>query len=468
MPMLANFAALIFSPARNPARLGVVGSVIVLAGSAMFLPASELQVTVKPALDNAMLINPGKGWLQYGWPNEKYTRTMIGLGYIRFNWAELEPEEGRFNWQPVEDAIARFGSYGKKLSCGVMNASVHTHGRYVTPKWVFDAGAQPHEYWSPYWKKETQIVPKNWQDDQVFFAKMHDFIAAFGKRYDGNPALESIDIRSYGNWGEGHLGSIPNGKELISATPEILRHAYVEPYFAAFHKTRLIIPWGNATYNSVYDWATQQGAGMRRDGILSQWSADGSECFRSFGHAPATFEFCWNYQETKAKGYWKPDLLLKSIRAGKPSYLQWYDDLYEENQDLCQQIGNLLGYHFVLKQVTYPSEFALDRGFSVACQWLNDGVAPLYEPAVVSCALLDAHGKVSDRCWLPDVKPQTWLPDQISQFRASVRFPKAIPGTYRLALGIFTSQNPDAEVYRIGNQGRTADGWYVLGEISCR
>jgi len=54
-------------------------------------------VTIRPLRDNAMLINPGKGWVQY-YGADKYTKDYISVGYTRWAWSVLEPKEGQFNW----------------------------------------------------------------------------------------------------------------------------------------------------------------------------------------------------------------------------------------------------------------------------------------------------------------------------------------------------------------------------------
>ena len=430
--------------------------------------AEDASITVHPVVDEAMLINPGKGWVQYGRPNNRNTAEMIGVGYARFDWSVLQPAEDQFDWSTVDQALAAFKAYGKRTVIGVMNASVHMKSAYCTPKWVFDAGAATFTYQSPYWPEGKQVIAANWQDDQVFLRKMQAFVAAFGKRYDGHPDVEAVDVRSYGNWGEGHFGEIPGAKALKVATPDVLKTQYFQPYFTAFPKTRLVIPWGQASFNSVYDWASEQGAGMRRDGILSHWSPDGVECLRSFGHAPAHFEFCWNYRETKAQGWWKPDVLLKSIRTGKPTFIQFYDDMYNENKELFREIGNLVGYHFVLDQAVYPSAITSDQSLALTTHWRNDGVAPLYNEALVAVALLDAGDHVVSRAWLSGVDPRTWAPDAVTKVAARATLPAAKAGAYRLALGLFAHREDSSPVYRIGNQGRTEDGWYVLGPITIR
>ena len=99
-----------------------------------------------------MLLNPGKGWVQY-YGTDKYTKDYISVGYTRWPWSVLEPEEGRFNWKAIDDFIRMFKEYGKKTAFGVMSVSTGL-GQFVTPKWVFDAGAVPH------WRFRTAHRPR--------------------------------------------------------------------------------------------------------------------------------------------------------------------------------------------------------------------------------------------------------------------------------------------------------------------
>ena len=99
--------------------------------------------------------------------------------------------------------------------------SARGSGHYVTPKWVFDAGAVPLAVPDDSSPTGQQIIPKNW-DDPVFLQKMKAFVQALGKHYDGNPDIAFLDIRSYGNWGEGHTGML-NAPGIILTPPENLK-----------------------------------------------------------------------------------------------------------------------------------------------------------------------------------------------------------------------------------------------------
>jgi len=235
------------------------------------------------------------------------------------------------------------------------------------------------------------------------------------------------------------------------------------PYFQAFPHTQLVVPWGSNMYDSVYDWAVSQGAGMRRDGILSMWSKDGSECLRAYGHHPSVFEYCDGYADMKKSGWWKPDVLKNTyFHGGKPSYMQWDSRIFEENREFCMSLGNYIGYHFILQEAVVPKTLRHSEPFQVQLQWLNDSVAYLYEPCSVAIALLDADNKVVQKQWLAGSQPKTWEPGKTKTDSFDVAFSAVSKGTYKLAVGLYLNQQDAHPAYRLGIQGRTAEGWYVL------
>jgi hypothetical protein len=429
------------------------------AGTGTHLAASGT-ITVRPAVDESMLINPGKGWVQY-YGSDKYTKDCIGVGYTRWAWSVLEPREGQYNWKEIDDFIAQFKRLGKKTAFGVMSVSTGL-GQYVTPKWVFDAGAAPLAVPDDASTTGQQIIPKTW-DDPVFLKKLKAFIQALGKHYDGHRDIAFLDIRSYGNWGEGHIGML-KAPGIVLTPAENLKNNYFLPYIEAFPHTQLIIPWGHDGYNGVYDWAVGKGAGMRRDGILSQWSKDGSECLRAFGRAPAVFEYCDGYADMKKDKRWNTDALMAYIRAGKPSYMQWDPQIFKENTEFCLKLGNTIGYHFVLQQAVLPARPSVSAPFQLQLTWLNDGVAYLYEPCSVAIALLGPDQAVVQKQWAVQSKPATWAPGASATETLSIQFKGVPAGSYQVAIGLFLDPKDPDPAYRLGIQGRTASGWYVVGD----
>ena len=112
-------------------------------------PAGDNIQTLKFSANSKPVVNPGKGWVIYGVSPKGHTQEALALcssAYTRFHWSELEPEEGKFNWTPVDNAIAAWTKAGKQFGFGVMCESFHSDTKYNTPKWVYDAGVPSIQY----------------------------------------------------------------------------------------------------------------------------------------------------------------------------------------------------------------------------------------------------------------------------------------------------------------------------------
>ena len=419
-------------------------------------------VTIYPAESTALLTNPGKGFVQY-WDFDATYANEISTGYSRYDWSDIEPRQGVFNWKLIDNEIAKFKAAGKKFAFGVMCAntarSINTpdSGKYVTPKWVFDAGAQGRAIQTTYWETNvpfTQVIPV-WTD-AIFLAKLDKFIALLGKRYNGDRDIAFIDIRSYGNWGEQHTYEI--GGTPLTADQLLIQHLQV--YKNAFPATRLITPWGISDYNGSYTWAVNNGIGIRRDGIFKY--SNGSECTMTAGKAPAVFEYTANYAWITSQGLWNPDTLSNYVEIGKPSYIQFDNDMYNANKDLYTKIANRVGYHFVLKSATSPLVITNKVACNVQTEILNRGVTQIYEPCMVAVALIDATGKVVQKQWLSGLNPSQWLSDTDVTQQSSVTFSGVTAGKYTLAIGLFASQADASPAYKLANTNILANNWFLL------
>jgi hypothetical protein len=429
----------------------------VLAG--MAIAAGDDTRVIRPVRDDALLLNPGKGYVQYYEPDNTNTDAYIGIGYNRCYWADLEPVEGQFKWEIIDDTIKQFKAHGKKTGYRVMNAGTGMGKISGTPQWVFDAGAVPLDVPDETSPTGKHRVPKDWADP-IFLKKMHNYIQALGKRYDGNPDIAFFDMGGYGNWGEGHTGGLPGSQW----TPgEVFKPAYLQPYIDAFPHTQLILLWGGAT-DGVWDWCINRNIGVRRDGILSEWS-DGTECAKALGHAPAVYEDNNNYTHMKKAGTWPGNQWVTDYLRGRPSYWQFDANYLKDDPVFYKNLGNRIGYHFILQEATIPTHIKAGRPFTITWKWLNDGVAPLYEPCQVAIALLDDKDQVVQQQWLTASQPAKWLPDASTTETLSVNFPNIPPETRKLAVGLFLERSNTVPDYRLGIQGRTTQGWYVLYNI---
>jgi len=426
--------------------------------------------TLKFEASSKPLVNPGKGWVVYGGSPKGHCQEALDVcstSYTRFCWSQLEPEEGKFNWNPIDDAIDAWSDAGKQFSFGVMCESFHSSVKYNTPKWVFDAGLPSIEYDG--WKVKGQVAPKNWENP-VFLEKLKNFIDAMGKRYDGDPRIAFIDIRSYGQWGEGHLGHLKGSEEI---SPEGLRK-HIQIHLDAFRKTRLMIPWGVKRLDPVYDWAVEQGVGIRRDGILG--NSNGSELERCKGKAPSFGEWYFGYGEhAKSVGQYAwgdklEDRITDDTVRGAMTWqnLGQYDPndrLVKEHRPYVDKMTNRMGYHFALKELTIPSSVPSGSAFDASFLWTNSGLAFVFIPCKPVAALLDDDGKPVAKCSLKGSEPAKWAPGQETRETATLKF-NAAPGSYRLAVGLFSDPMRKSPDILLGMEGERVDGWQLLGRFA--
>jgi hypothetical protein len=408
---------------------------------------SGTSLTVQPVPDTSLLINPGKGFVEYFSPSA-YTKEYTGIGYTRPNWSDFEPAEGKYNWNAIDQIISMFAQCGRKTAFGVINTT--DWFQYATPKWVFDAGAVPKAIPTKTNPSGSYMLPSSWSDP-VYLAKMKAFIAALGKRYNGNPNIAFMDMRNYGIWGEGN-GALAG---IAVASSGNVQNNYYGPYVQAFPNTLVL---ENAVYPSVAAWLVARGCGNRMDGIMSG-SGDGSQGLISYPFHQATMEY-WGMSPDHYRGGAENELLIW-ITGGRPSYLQLDPELCSKDGNFYRMIGNLIGYHFTIQQATIPKEIQAGIPFPLSFTWLNDGVAPLCEPCSVAVALLDANDNPVQRQWLADSNPKRWMPGLSKTEKFNVTFP-VVPSGCKLAVGLFSKQtdaNPD---FKLGNQGRTPAGWYII------
>ncbi len=446
---------------------------MILVASSCFAQ-TRVQDTLYVAEDTTPIFrNPGKGWVFYTTWFNTMTPEQVARGsvcYSRFSWADLQPTATTYNWPTIDQQMARCKAAGMRYAFGVMNVSMDwgPDDGYAVPKWVFDSGATYYRVQDIRRPTLFNVIPY-WTNNPVFFAKQNAFIQALANRYKGSPDLAWVDIRSYGNWGEGHLGSInkdETGKTIVEPTPKALMQDYFLPYFHAFAGTQLIIPFGHHGFDSTYRWAVDSGMGMRRDG-LPDWS-DGSDIGWADGKQPTVVEYTDNYTNLVASGVWKDSTVTKAVLRAHASYAEISRGdpvgFIKSADAYMKNLANKIGYHFVLKSISLPwTHMVAKSPFYVSMNWVNLGTTNLYrQNAFLGLALLDSTNKLVDTAWIKGVDPKSWRPGKIA-VSDSVTFTKALPGRYTLAVGLFTSKTKTNPDYRIGNSGRDSLGWTHLG-----
>ncbi|MEX2245322.1 MAG: beta-galactosidase [Dehalococcoidia bacterium] len=121
------------------------------------------------------------------------SQLALGINPL-LDWAQLEPQEGVYNWSHVDALLAAAHAKGKRVALRIYT----NKGEFgqATPDWVFGAGAQAYAS-EP--GSARQPVPT----DPVFAEKFGAFLTAFGSRYDGYPDIEFVQTNAgMGTFGE--------------------------------------------------------------------------------------------------------------------------------------------------------------------------------------------------------------------------------------------------------------------------
>ena len=419
------------------------------------MTSTEEDITETKTYDtDEVLLNRGKGFVIRN-SLENKNDNVVSVVYYRFYWREIEPNEGIFDWDIIDDKIENAKKRGKKFALGISNVSSSTSYESDIPNWVYESGAK---YYTCEINGKIKKVPE-WTDD-IFIDKMNEFIKKLGERYDGNENIAYVDIRSYGNFGEQHLGAI-GGNDISSNE---LREVYIKPYLNAFSKTLLVNPWGKDIYDDTYKWAIDNGITIRRDGILKYYN--GKNIFDyAYGKKPTIFEYIYDYNSMKSKGLWSEEKLIDYIETWHPSYTEFFPEMYNDNPSFCKYIANKIGYYFKFKQANYTNTIKTTENNDITLTFTNEGVAPLYEPCTFYIGLLDQKYNLVKK-YKTDINPQKWMPNEESKEEISLQLDGVDDGDYIIALGLFYNENDEKPTYLLGNTGKTDDNWYVFGNIN--
>ncbi len=405
-------------------------------------------VTVRFRETDALFQNPGQGWMCGA--SAQQPRFPCSVVYVRFSWVDVEPEEGHYNWSVLDGPIAAARKRGASVAFRVMTASAHTRGYYCSPKWLFDAGCKSFEYTAggddptSGGARIARIEPD--YADPLYLAKHGDFIRELGKRYDGQPGVEFLDIGSYGIWGEWHT---------THPVEWSVRRQIIDMYLQAFRHTPLAMMSDDA---EAMAYALPRGAGYRRDGVGSPWHEQnwiGSAKYRNvpgfanaWQAAPVVFEWYGDYAYLMKRG-WSFERAVQFLLANHVTLIN--DNVGKVPDEAMPQLRELArraGYRFVLREVTHAARVRAGGNLKVKMQWSNAGVGRLFHKLQLHVYLLDAAGKAVAQS-AGGADPWTWLPGAIDS-TDSLHLPADLkPGEYSLAVAMVDADGKPAVKFAI-------------------
>ena len=249
-----NSANSISGEDNNLVEVGSSSSEIILSSSEIFLSSSSVNVpadsgivlsssSIGNSLDsseeipdttkiiyalkpfNGPLTNPHKGFtvpteatwtfapeFEYGphgtLNNGAWNLVTYGSGYQQ--WNKLNPAKGVYDWSELEALLEALEEHNMGYALRVFPYSpsfiksndTPEENYDWTPKYVYEEGAK--KITATYKDNGSKAAVPVW-DDSVYLHYAKEFATALAAKYDGDPRIEYIDVRTFGEIGRAHV-----------------------------------------------------------------------------------------------------------------------------------------------------------------------------------------------------------------------------------------------------------------------
>lgn len=443
------------------------------------LPREIDEVLINPGMGfttfqrfNGDVLNKGLGWTE-GFPIEYQpfkgelkndNHPMTSIAYFRVYWRYVEPERGKYNWEMIDKAIktAQERKQTLMLRIAPYGSGKTANDSTDVPSWYREMVGEKNE-WLPYgegWRVDAE--------DPRYAKYFGNMISELGKRYDGHPGLESVDLAIVGFWGEGR------GANILS---ENTRKSLVNAYTDNFKKTPLIMLLTDEKTNKYA--LSQANVGWRVDclgdmgGFGPNWSHMMDyypQGIINFGmrdawkKAPVSFEVCWVMQKWYDEG-WDIDYIIdQSLKWHISSFNGKSSPVPNEWWPSVNRWLKTMGYRFVLRNFSYPAYASPNEKVLFKSWWENKGVAPCYKDFLLAFRL---KSKAVEKIFITDANIKEWLPGDNVYDNAFFIPPDFPLGEYDLQVAIIDPLERKP-VIKLAIEGRGNDGWYQLGKIQIK
>ncbi|MBE5040898.1 DUF4832 domain-containing protein [Ructibacterium gallinarum] len=431
---------------------------------------SKKYIDLRPIIDDkTVLKNPHKGWYYHYIDNGKssplyrdkldasdHFEKFPGMNhlYLRVDWCDIEPQEGIFEWEWIDEIINVWAIYGYKFSFRV--CCYEPYLTYATPEWVRLAGARG-EYF-PSLKDDVWDNPneKLWEPDYgdpIFLNKLENMLSEFGKKYNGHPLVEFVDIGTYGTWGEGHRYA---GGCAFDAIDVLRKH--VDLHLKYFSDTTLILnddmidtacrAEGEEAAKTFMYYCIGKGIGARDDSICVKYYSDtfgydtlSLQCFfeEAYKNAPVDLEFA-HYRVVDSAIFKEGLAFVEALKNAHASYAGFHGYLHpwiDERHALTEYIANRLGYWYFITGIDLP-ECVCGTKTVMKLYVENHGWAKAYNSYTLKICAINENAKYElFSCEGINLHWENKHTETII-----LNFKNVPKGKYKLALGLYEGEIP--------------------------
>lgn len=419
--------------------------------------------------------------INMGWQNtyESHPRFEETVQYTRFNWNDLNPAEGVYDWSLIENLRQTAQSVDKGMHFRVRNVQPPPWGPgQVLPDWVIAQGALIIDI-----GEGTEPL----YSDCLFLAAHATFVNALRQRYDGDPDITFLDIGAYGYYGEWDSEQY---SEMLGTPDWHARRRLADMYlggsatrpcrqangstinvsynYPGFQQTQLIMPYTPWREDSlIYATNNRADLGIRHDALGSDMHQDqyrkeiGALVQERWENAPIIFEFSSNAHTQQA---------LATARAfAKEMHATLVHDNFggSGNDRNIESVLEVVGFRLVLDEVIYTREIEIGEPFIVNMNWRNNGSARPYTYYPLLVTLLDEYGFVVwEHEFTTDVRE--WMLNSPVVVAETMAIPSSIPvGTYDVRLS-FADLHTWTPALNLAIEGKGSDNRYQIGQVEIK
>ncbi|MBR2308838.1 MAG: hypothetical protein IKA48_16885 [Fibrobacter sp.] len=349
--------------------------------------------------------------------NRAWDLVSYGSGYQQ--WNKLNPAKGVYDWTELEKLLNALAEHNMTYALRVLpytpsfiKSDFPPQEDYDwTPPFVYEMGAKKiqidlrgteyHAY-APVW------------DDSIYIWAAKEFAKALAEKYDGDPRIEYIDVRTFGEWGEWHTSHIL-GSEMPADSVLIDMLDY---YASLFKKTQLVLPSNG--FGDVYTHALNLGITKRDDGFIGIPGRPDTLLRAYNANLPTIAENIAGYKTMLANDdlipggtqKWTAERWVDAITTAHLTYYVLDQDndcgyyFYKDNKALADSMSKVIGYNFTVTQAELTTvagsaettgEFADSAAGNVVTNTLNitvknTGVAPCFFDVYLVAEFVDSTG----------------------------------------------------------------------------
>lgn len=433
------------------------------------------------ANDKKVLNNPHKGWFWHyidnglkrpsyrvDHPTDDHLLDFPCLNhlYLRFDWGDIEKEEGHPDWSKIDQIMTDWGRYGYKFSIRICTYEGTSDIPFATPEYVYKAGAKG------YLLQDGRLQPD--YGDPVFLEKLSSFMELAGKKFNGDPRIELIDVGTFGTWGEGHTSY---GDERVYSADVIRKH--IDLHVNNFPDTFILLNddhinsgWarGEDSNFSLIDYARHLKMGLQDDSVCVKGYVEpnGYNTLRTpwlfdlfWKTAPIVLEF-EHYHVVSPEIFKGGFPFLEAIKRTHTTFAGFHGyprPWLSREPYFTEYCANRLGYWYFINSIEI-SELKRNAKNLIHINIENRGFGLCYHNYTLQLVLYSENEKIFTQ--RIDANNVSWLPGKETCISLDFNPTNVPTGEFGFYLGLFEENIP----IELGiHDSRRLDGLYHLCNV---